>query len=119
MHQLNLLAELSKIDEQIGYLKNNGLSDGSESKNGSGPGGQPELLSELVKSREAIIGRIDERLWRAFEKLQMRYKGSALSKVVDNSCSYCNIGLSSLSINALKNRGELTFCEYCGRILIY
>lgn len=109
MHQLALLSELNRIDEQIGSLQEN------PSRNGE----TPKLLSELMKNREDIVGQIDEKFRRAFERLQTRYKGSVLSRVVDNSCSSCNIGISSLSLNALKNRGELTFCEYCGRILVY
>lgn len=119
MYQLNLLTELNKIDEQIGFLKKSKSEDISKPQNAWENGNTQELLSQLVKNREAIFNRIDERLRRAFEKLQTRYKGSALSRVVDNSCSSCNIGLSSLSLNALKNRRELTFCEHCGRILIY
>jgi predicted nucleic acid-binding Zn-ribbon protein len=119
MHQLNLLSALGKIDAQIITLKKKEFKP-PEDKTFSATGNKAELLSQLIRDREDLVGRIDERLRQAIEKLQLRYnKGTAISKIIDNSCSSCNIGVSSLSINAIKNRGELTFCEHCGRILVY
>lgn len=73
----------------------------------------------LKKEREEIkniIADIDKEVFDKFKSL-IETKGTAVAEVVDNRCSGCNMVLPIITLDKLKNRDNIVFCENCHRIL--
>lgn len=110
-HQLKLLAELSEIDAQVSQLCPGESSlDWITARKNS--------LSQLMQRREMLACQIAKDLLNLFNKLQIRFRGSAIAQVSDSTCSQCNIQLSTKTLCELSKKMKVVFCENCGRILV-
>ncbi len=77
-------------------------------------------LSQLQAEREQLAAATDPDLLGRYERL-MRSKGdAAIVPIRDNgNCGGCHLQVPPQVVHDSKNSGELTSCDYCGRILYW
>lgn len=76
-------------------------------------------LSELPTQRREILARLDERTVGLYEALRQKKNGIAIVLVQKQTCGGCRIGLSTGTLQELRNPGKLVRCDNCGRILYW
>lgn len=73
--------------------------------------------AESLKARaEKIEALLPERLKREFQRIFKMRQGTAMTKVINDSCTGCRSRIRPALYQQLK-RGDLVFCEGCHRIL--
>ncbi|RKX70222.1 hypothetical protein DRP53_05705 [candidate division WOR-3 bacterium] len=87
-----------------------------------------KLTSEL-KNREKELTEVEDQLKNYLFKLPPEIKnsydrikkarGSAVARVVDQTCSGCHARITPQLYNELLKADRIHFCEICGRFLIY
>jgi len=75
------------------------------------------LIAKLGGEREAALISIPAEDRATYESLRKQKRGSAVSLLVEGTCSACGVAPSSSRIQAARQGGELVHCGNCGRIL--
>lgn len=79
-----------------------------------------EDYKKSIKDEEKIIdelsSQIDKELLDKFIYLE-RNKGMAVAEVIEGRCTGCNVLLPTITVDRLKNKEEIVFCDNCDRIL--
>jgi uncharacterized protein len=78
-----------------------------------------KAVSEAKVQRQAIVARINPKLYTRYELVKKKTRGTAIATVVDERCEGCMIALRPQYFQDLKAGEEFQLCETCGRILIY
>ena len=63
-----------------------------------------------------ISSKVDKNLLKKYTQIK-NSRGNAVVEVIDYKCNGCNMLLSTLMVDRLKNHDEIVYCENCGRIL--
>ena len=76
-------------------------------------------LADLQAGRTDLAAKVDEDALSRYERL-LRSKGDlAIVAVKHGNCGGCHLQLPPQVLHNAKNGGELTSCDYCGRILYW
>ncbi len=78
-----------------------------------------KAVAEAKAQRQAIVARIDPKLYTRYEIVKKKTRGTAIATVVDERCDGCMIQLRPQYFQDLKAGEGFQLCETCGRILIY
>jgi len=79
---------------------------------------QKRLLEE-EKERADVAKYVDAELLKIYEHLRIRKGGIVVSKVVNATCSGCNMNIPPQMYNELQRRDALKFCPHCERIIYW
>jgi len=85
--------------------------------------GQMESLqANYIAERDAVLHEIqtqynDKQLLPRIEKLQQRYRGIFIARVVNAVCRGCRMAVPATIMVHLLSVDRLVYCENCGRIL--
>ncbi|MEW6680795.1 MAG: C4-type zinc ribbon domain-containing protein [bacterium] len=71
----------------------------------------------LIASRDEIAGKIDKRILELYETIRKNKDNIALARVLNNTCTVCQMGLRPQIINEIKEGNNIIRCESCLRIL--
>jgi predicted nucleic acid-binding Zn-ribbon protein len=74
-------------------------------------------IERQESEREAILGNISSEDLATYQKLQDRFQGIAVAKVVGGNCSICGVDLARSKMQAIQSGSELIRCSQCNRIL--
>jgi predicted nucleic acid-binding Zn-ribbon protein len=76
-------------------------------------------LAEIQADRTALASKVDEEAMARYQRL-LKSKGDlAIVPVKHGNCGGCHLQLPPQVLHNAKNGGELTSCDYCGRILYW
>lgn len=78
-----------------------------------------EQKSQLTKQKEELTASIPKSLLQLYLNIAKKRGGIALSKVVDEFCSMCQMRIRPQMLNEIRDRSKIHFCESCGRILYF
>jgi uncharacterized protein len=78
-----------------------------------------KAVAEAKAQRQAVVARIDSKLYTRYEIVKKKTRGTAIATVVDERCDGCMIQLRPQYFQDLKAGEGFQLCETCGRILIY
>ena len=77
-------------------------------------------LTELNGERKKIVAGITPAVTAKYDRLRKKYKnGVAISEVVENRCSACQISLRPQYFQEVRHGNSVLPCEQCMRILYY
>jgi predicted nucleic acid-binding Zn-ribbon protein len=76
-------------------------------------------LDQLVSERKAIVAEMNPQVYKTYERLKKKRRGSAIAEVVGDRCGACQIALRPQFVQDLRKGDEMMFCESCGRIVYY
>ena len=108
LEQLN--SDIGSINEQLETLNKELAEIQTYTEN------EEQRLKEL---REKLLGQIDQRYLRQYERIRKAKNGLAIAVIERNSCSGCFNSLPPQRIVEIRKAERLFQCEYCGRILAY
>lgn len=74
-------------------------------------------LSRFQAERDAVMSDIPPADLDLYEKLRIQRRGTAVSKVVNKTCSACGTTLNASLLHAARSPSQITRCDMCGRIL--
>lgn len=77
-----------------------------------------QQMPPLVADRERRAATLDPAVRREYDRLRASARGIAISEVVQESCSACGVGLSTLSRGRVREGNRPVTCENCGRLLV-
>ncbi len=78
-----------------------------------------EEESRLSGKRELILGEIDKRILRQYERIRKAKDGLAVVPVRKGSCGGCFSSIPPQKIVEIREMQRLFTCEHCGRILVW
>lgn len=74
-------------------------------------------IAEADAGRAHLLDGIDKKLLAQYERILMNREGIAVVPVVGTSCGGCFMKVPQQTINEIRKRKEIVFCEICARIL--
>jgi predicted nucleic acid-binding Zn-ribbon protein len=78
-----------------------------------------EELSDVEKSRNALVETIDTQLLARYEQIKARRGGIAVALANNATCSECYLGIPPQMYNELQRQDSLKFCPNCQRIIYW
>lgn len=78
-----------------------------------------EQKNQLLKQKEELIPDIPQAQLQLYLNIAKKRGGIALSKVVDEFCSMCQLRIRPQMLNEIRDRSKIHLCESCGRILYF
>jgi predicted nucleic acid-binding Zn-ribbon protein len=73
----------------------------------------------LNKQRNKLLAAIPKVQLQQYLSIARKRSGIALSRVVDEFCSMCQMRIRPQMLNEIKDRSKIYLCESCGRILYF
>jgi uncharacterized protein len=74
---------------------------------------------EVGAKREALVAGLWRDLVPIYLRLAKAVKGSPVAQIVEGSCNGCRMKIPPHQINEIRKAKAITYCQHCGRILIY
>jgi uncharacterized protein len=74
-------------------------------------------LAGLRAGRAPIVNSVDAPTLATYEELRRTKRGTAVARVLQNTCLGCRITLPSVEVQKARLNPRLAFCSHCGRIL--
>ena len=78
-----------------------------------------EQKETLSKKRNELLPSIPRAQLQQYLSIARKRGGIALSRVVDEFCSMCQVRIRPQMLNEIKDRSKIYLCESCGRILYF
>ncbi|MDD8020525.1 MAG: C4-type zinc ribbon domain-containing protein [Acidobacteriota bacterium] len=78
-----------------------------------------EQEAVLNKQKNELLPAIPRAQLQQYLSIARKRGGIALSKVIDEFCSMCQMRIRPQMLNEIKDRSKLYLCESCGRILYF
>jgi len=78
-----------------------------------------EEKNHLVKKKETLMPSIPKAQLQLYLNISRKRGGIALSKVIDEFCSMCQMRIRPQMLNEIRDRSKIYLCESCGRILYF
>lgn len=77
-------------------------------------------LAQIPLSRQKLLDRVENDLWQKYVEMKTKKKFSdPVAKVEKGTCQKCRVGISFHDLRQLKERKNLVYCGYCGRMLYW
>ncbi len=74
---------------------------------------------QLSRKREELIPGIARAQLQLYLSISRKRGGIALSRVIDEFCSMCQLRIRPQMLNEIRDRSKIHLCESCGRILYF
>jgi uncharacterized protein len=78
-----------------------------------------QFLQQAMEERQKIAATISAQTLSHYERIRKRWNGVAVADATDGRCAACQMKLRPQFFQDLKHAEKLSFCESCGRILVY
>ena len=78
-----------------------------------------EQKETLSKKRSELLPSIPRAQLQQYLSIARKRGGIALSRVIDEFCSMCQVRIRPQMLNEIKDRSKIYLCESCGRILYF
>jgi predicted nucleic acid-binding Zn-ribbon protein len=75
--------------------------------------------SQLLKKKEELVPQIPKPQLQLYLSIARKRGGIALSPVIDEFCSMCQLRIRPQMLNEIRDRSKIHLCESCGRILYF
>lgn len=75
--------------------------------------------SQLLKKKEELVPGIPKPQLQLYQSIARKRGGIALSRVIDEFCSMCQLRIRPQMLNEIRDRSKIHLCESCGRILYF
>jgi predicted nucleic acid-binding Zn-ribbon protein len=75
------------------------------------------LLKEANDKRKSLVDSVRPELLRIYNRISMKWSGSALATIQGNVCQGCSMTLPPQVIHEVKKNDHIVQCESCSRIL--
>lgn len=77
-------------------------------------------LAQIPLSRQKLLDQVENGLWQKYLEMKTKKKFSdPVAKVEKGTCQKCRVGISFHDLRQLKERKNLVYCSYCGRMLYW
>lgn len=73
-------------------------------------------VRELEADRAVLNEAVPPHVRRHYERIKSR-RGTALAKVVNDSCAECRMVVRTSAREKLRLGNQIVYCEFCGRML--
>jgi len=77
------------------------------------------LLEKLEADRAKLEPTIDSALLKEYQRLQKRWKGSAIAPIQNDCCSGCRLAVPPQLIAEVRRHEKAQYCPHCGRFLYW
>ncbi|MCR4410049.1 MAG: C4-type zinc ribbon domain-containing protein [Candidatus Saccharicenans sp.] len=74
---------------------------------------------QLSRKREELVPGIAKSQLQLYQSIARKRAGIALSRVIEEFCSMCQLRIRPQMLNEIRDRSKLHLCESCGRILYF
>lgn len=74
---------------------------------------------QLSRKREELVPGIAKPQLQLYQSIARKRAGIALSRVIEEFCSMCQLRIRPQMLNEIRDRSKLHLCESCGRILYF
>lgn len=78
-----------------------------------------EKMAKIMEQHEMLASSVDRRTLSAYNRIRGGTSGHAVVKVVSRACGGCFQSLPPRQCQEIKRMANVTFCEACGRILVW
>ncbi len=78
-----------------------------------------QKLASRKKTRNQLVGKIDEELVRRYDQIQKNGRTLAVARVNNAVCHGCNMNIPAQIYNELQKFDSIKLCPNCRRIMIY
>ncbi|MCX8159606.1 MAG: C4-type zinc ribbon domain-containing protein [Candidatus Saccharicenans sp.] len=78
-----------------------------------------EEKNQLTKKKEELVPGIPRAQLQLYQSIARKRAGIALSRVIEEFCSMCQLRIRPQMLNEIRDRSKLHLCESCGRILYF
>ncbi len=76
-------------------------------------------IAALRPERERLAARVDKPLLRRYDEIRKARAGIGMAATGNNLCPICHVTLTPQTLERLREGEELTFCDNCGRMLLW
>jgi predicted nucleic acid-binding Zn-ribbon protein len=76
-------------------------------------------LEKLSKERQRVSQTLDPKIKQDYEAIKNRLNGIAVAPVKASVCKGCHMNIPPQMFNELQQRGDLTFCPHCQRMIYW
>lgn len=108
-------SEIIRYKEKLSELEKSNIT-----RNSLLDGEKTELkisISNLLEKRKPIASQIEESLLTIYDNLRRSKNGTAISRLLDESCSSCGYSLTANQCQIARSAIQLFYCPSCGRII--
>ncbi|RFT15457.1 MAG: hypothetical protein OP8BY_0347 [Candidatus Saccharicenans subterraneus] len=74
---------------------------------------------QLARKRQELVPGIAKSQLQLYQSIARKRAGIALSRVIEEFCSMCQLRIRPQMLNEIRDRSKLHLCESCGRILYF
>jgi len=78
-----------------------------------------EKAAEIRRKYEELATKVDRRNLSAYKRIREGTQGHAVVKVISRACGGCFQALPPKQIQEIRRMTVISFCEACGRILVW
>lgn len=76
-------------------------------------------IAELRPVREQLAAQVEKPLLRRYDDIRTRKEGIGLAVTGNDTCPACHVKLTPQTRERLQEGEDLTFCDNCGRMLLW
>lgn len=124
-HNLSDLTDKQSVEEDLLVT----LKENLKSTQSSGDVLEKEIHESIIKineegrtlmvEREAIVPKIEESIFKVYERLLKNKRDRVVVPIEKRTCSGCHIVLTAQQENLVRKGDRLIFCEHCSRVLYW
>jgi len=78
-----------------------------------------DKVDNIRKKHDALASSIDKRILATYKRIREGTQGHAIVKVISRACGGCFQTLPPRQCQEIKRMSNISYCEACGRILVW
>ena len=78
-----------------------------------------QKVSRIEAKRSRLASKVNNRILNNYERISKGMNGHAIVKVTNRACGGCYQALPPRQCQEIRKMNKITFCEACGRILVW